>query len=256
MVHLVTLLQAAQDRDGVLHRRLVHQHLLEAPLERRILLDVFAVLIERGGADAVQLAAREGGFQHVARIHRALRFARAHHGVQLVDEQDDLAFLFREVGEHRLQALLELAAELRAGDERAHVERENALVAQAFRHLAVDDALRESLDDGGLADAGLADEHRVVLGTALQNLDGAADLIVAPDDRVELALGRALGEVDAVLFQRLAIFLGAGVLDLRPAPHLLDRLLERRAPSPGGLQNARRVRRGRRTPRGRTARSR
>ena len=71
------------------------QHLLEAPLERRVLLDVLAVLVERGGADAVQLAARERGLQHVAGVHGALGLAGADHGVQLVDEQDDVAFLLR-----------------------------------------------------------------------------------------------------------------------------------------------------------------
>ena len=38
------------------------------------------------------------------------------------------------------------------------------LVAQALRHVAGDDALGQALDDRGLADAGLADQHRVVLG--------------------------------------------------------------------------------------------
>ena len=229
VMHFVALLQTAQDGDGVLHRRLVHQHLLETALERRVLLDVLAVFVERGGADAMQLAARERGLEHVAGIHGAFGLAGAHHGVHLVDEQDDLAFLLGEVVEHRLQALLELAAKFRAGDERAHVEREHALVAQALRHLAVDDALREPFDDGGLADARLADEHRVVLGAALQHLDGAADLVVAADHRIELARVRALGEVDGVFLQRLAILLGAGVLHLRAAAHFLDRLLERGA---------------------------
>ena len=65
MVQLVLLLEAAQDRDGVLDRGLSHEHRLEAPGEGRVLLDVLAVLVERGGADAVQLAARERGLQHV-----------------------------------------------------------------------------------------------------------------------------------------------------------------------------------------------
>ncbi len=51
-----------------------------------------------------------------------------------------------------------------------------------------DDALGEALDDRGLADAGLADQHRVVLRAAAEDLDDAADLVVAADDRVELAL--------------------------------------------------------------------
>ncbi len=58
VVHLVAVLEAAQDADGVLHRRLADEHLLEAPLQRGVLLDVLAVLVERGGAD--HAAARRG----------------------------------------------------------------------------------------------------------------------------------------------------------------------------------------------------
>ena len=133
VVHLVALLQAAQDRDRVLDGRLVDEHLLEAPLERGVLLDVLAVLVERRRADAMQLAARERGLQHVAGVHRAFGLAGADHRVQLVDEQDDLAFLLREIVQHGFQPLLELAAELRARDQRAHVERQHALRTSAPR---------------------------------------------------------------------------------------------------------------------------
>ena len=135
VVHFVALLQAAKNRDGVFHRRLVHQHFLEAALERGVLLDVLAVFVERGGAHAMQLTARERGLEHVAGIHGAFGLAGADHGVQLVDEQDDLAFLLGEIVEHALEALFELAAELGAGDQRAHVERENAFALEALRAL-------------------------------------------------------------------------------------------------------------------------
>jgi hypothetical protein len=52
---LVFLLQAAQDGDGRLHRRLAHEDLLEAAFQRGILLDVLAVFVQRGRADAMQL---------------------------------------------------------------------------------------------------------------------------------------------------------------------------------------------------------
>src|ERR1700681_4808094 len=94
------------------------------------------------------------------------------------------------------------------------------------RHLAVDDALRQALDDRGLADARLANQHRVVLGAPLQHLDGAADLIVAADHRVELAGSRACGEIDGVLLERLAAFLGVCIGYLLATAHLLDGLLD------------------------------
>ena len=79
-----------------------------------------------------------------------------------------------------------------AGDHRAEVERHQLLALQRLRHVAVDDAQRQALDDGGLADAGLADQHGIVLGAAAQHLDGAADLLVAADHRIELAVARRL----------------------------------------------------------------
>ena len=128
------------------------------------------------------------GLSMLAGVHRALGGAGADQGVQLVDEQDDPAFAVGDLLEHRLEPLLELAAVLGAGDQRAQVERDDALVLQALGHVAVDDALGEALDDRGLADAGLADEHRVVLGAPREHLDDAPDLLVAADHRVELAL--------------------------------------------------------------------
>ena len=59
---------------------------MEAPLERRVLLDVLAVLVERRRADAVQLPARQRRLEHVGRVDGALGAARTHQRVQLVDE--------------------------------------------------------------------------------------------------------------------------------------------------------------------------
>ena len=90
-MQLVFFLQAAQDRDRVLHRRLGDEHRLEAPRQRRILLDMLAVFVERGRADAMQFAARQRRLQQVRRIHRAVGLAGADQRVHLVDEQDDAA---------------------------------------------------------------------------------------------------------------------------------------------------------------------
>jgi hypothetical protein len=229
VVHFVLFLQAAQDGDGGFHAGLAHDDLLEAALQRGVFLDVLAVFVQRGGAHAVQLAARERGLEHVARVHRALGLAGADHGVQLVDEDDGLAFVLGEFVEHGLQALLEFAAELGAGQQRGHVERQHALALERIGHFAGDDALRQAFDDGGLAHAGFADQHGVVLGAALQHLDGAADFLVAADDRVELAQAGALGQVHAVFLERLALAFGIGAVHALAAAHGVDGRLERLA---------------------------
>ena len=51
-----------------------------------------------------------------------------------------------------------------------------------------DDLARQALGDGGLADAGVADQQRIVLGPPAEDLDAALDLVHAADQRVDLAL--------------------------------------------------------------------
>ena len=208
VMRLVFVLKPAQDRNGVLDARLVDKDRLEAARQRRVLLDMLLVFVERGGADAVQFAARQRRFEQVGSIHGAIGLARADQRMHLVDEQDVGAGRRRHFLQHGLEPLLEFAAIFGAGDQRAQVEGKQLLVMKAFRHVAVDDAQGQSLDDRGLADAGLADQHRIVFGPPRQDLDGAADFLVAPDHRVELAVAGRLGEVARVFLQRLVSVFG------------------------------------------------
>ena len=201
-MRLVAVAQPAQDLHGVLGRRLLDADLLEAPLERGVALEVLAVLVERRRADRLELAAGERRLQDRGRVDRALGGARADEIVELVDEQDDVAAL-GDLLHHLLQALLELAAVLRAGDQRGQVERVDLLVLQQVRHLVRADAGGEALDDGGLADTRLADQNGVVLRAAREDLHHALDLGLPADDGVELALGGELRQVAAELVEEL-----------------------------------------------------
>ena len=203
VVGLVAVAQAAQDRDRVVHGRLGHQDRLEPPGQRRVLLDVLAVLVQRGRADDVQLAAGQRGLEHVARVHPALAAAaRADQGVQLVDEDDQVVPVLPDLVDDPLDPLLEVAAVAGAGHHAGQLQLHDPLARQRLGHVVVHDALREPLDDRGLAHPGLADQHRVVLAPARQHLDGLLDLVVAADDRVDPALAGHGGEVAAELVQR------------------------------------------------------
>src|SRR5436190_16970381 len=103
--------------------------------------------------------------------------------MELVHEEDDLALGGLDLLEHGLEALLELTAVLRSGEQGADVEGDHTPVAQRLGDVARDDALGEALDDRGLADARVTDQHRVVLGAAREDLDDPADLLVPADDR-------------------------------------------------------------------------
>ena len=63
--------------------------------------------------------------------------------------------------------------------------------------LPLGDFLRQAFDDGGLADAGFAEQHRIVLRAAAENLDDALDFVLPADDRVQLALLRQFRQVAA-----------------------------------------------------------
>src|ERR1700739_3626508 len=71
----------------------------------------------------------------------------------------------------------------------------------------MDDAARQAFRDCGLADTGLADEQRIVLLPPAQHLDGAVDLGIPADQRIDLALARLLVEVDAISVERIALLL-------------------------------------------------
>ena len=226
VMDLVFLLQPAQDRNRVLYVGLADEHRLEAPRERGVLLDMLTVFVERGRADAVQLAARERGLEHVRGVHRAVGLAGADQRVQLVDEDHDLALGRLDFRQHGLQPLLELAAVFRSGDHGAEVERDQLLVPQAFGRVAIDDPLGETLGDGGLADARLADQHGVVLGAPGEDLDRAPDFLVAPDHRVELAVARRLGQVLGVSGERIEPGFGIGAVGRASLAKLRDDALK------------------------------
>ena len=117
------------------------------------------------------------GLMSVAEIHRpACRGAGADRRVDLVDEEDWHRAL-RERMDDSFEALLEVAAEPRASEQRAGVERENLGALEQIRDVVSEEPGRQAFGESRLADAGVADEHRVVLSAAAQNLHCPLELI-------------------------------------------------------------------------------
>src|SRR5213075_2389720 len=110
VMRLEARLEATQDLDGLLDRRLVDVDLLETPRERMVLLEDAAKLVISGRADALEGTGGERGLEQVGRIERSTRgAARADERVDLVDEEDRVRVV-DQLLEHRLQALLEVPA--------------------------------------------------------------------------------------------------------------------------------------------------
>ena len=105
-------------------------------------------------------------------------------------------------------------------------------------HFASHDALGQPFHDGRFAHARLANEHGVVLAAALQHLNGAADFVVAANHRVQLALACALGQIERVFLQRLALAFAVGAVHRLAAAHGVNGRFQRLARQPRFLGDA------------------
>ena len=129
--------------------------------------------------------------------------ARAHRRVDFVDEEDGPGPLAQR-RDDRLEALLEVAAEARAGEQRRRVEREHLRALQQRRHVLLQQAHGEPLGHRRLADARVADEHRVVLAPAAQDLQGALQLDRPADQGIEHAGNGLRAQARGVGAERVA----------------------------------------------------
>src|SRR5271165_1796077 len=128
--------------------------------------------------------------------------------VQLIDKENHILGATNLI-HHGLDSLFELATIFCPGDHEREIECDDAFIAQQFPHLASRDFLSQPFDDGGLSNPCFTDQHWVVFGAPAEDLNYAFDLVLATDDRVQLALFRQLGQIAAEHAQggRIYIFL-------------------------------------------------
>ena len=199
VVLLVALADAAQDLDRLLDARLVDHHRLEAALEGGVPLDVLAVLVQRGGADALQLAAGERRLEDVRGVDRALGRAGADQRVQLVDEQDAVALasissmIFLRRSSNSPRYFVPATSEPMSSVSR-RLPSSVSGTSPATMRWARPSTMAVLPTPGSPMRAGLF----LVRG---EDLDDPLDLLRAADDRVELAGARGLGQVDAELVE-------------------------------------------------------
>ena len=125
--------------------------------------------------------------------------------MQLVDEADNFAVRLGDLFQHGFQTIFEFAAELGARHDGAKIQRRQPLIAQLLRYVAFHDALRQTFHNGRFADAGLTDQHRVVLRAPAQHLHHTPDLVVAANHRVELAAPSHVDQIQRIALERLVL---------------------------------------------------
>ena len=105
--------------------------------------------------------------------------------MHLVDEEDDVAAA-ADLLQNIAHALFKFAAVFCPGEQVRHVEAVELFAAQRLRHVAAGQPLGQRLDDGGLADAGLADEGGGVFAAAAEHLHQLGKFRLAADDGIHL----------------------------------------------------------------------
>ena len=86
--------------------------------------------------------------------------------MHFVDKQNNLAVSRRHIMQHRFEALFKLAAKFGPRNQRSHIECQQFLVLQTFRHIAVNNAQGHALGNRRFADPRFTDQHRIVFGAA------------------------------------------------------------------------------------------
>eukprot|EP00955_Chlamydomonas_euryale_P088830 364416-Chlamydomonas_euryale.AAC.11 len=191
-----------QDLHRLRRRGLTHGDRLEAPLQRRVLLNVLSVLVDGGRADALELAARERRLDQVGNVKAAAagacRCASTHHGVHLVNHHDDVAVVpafLKQLGD----AQLHLTALLCPRNDQPHVQREDTLVPQegwdrgAVRVGTVHDRKCKALRNGRLPHARLTQQDG--------DLHDACNLPAAANHRVDVSRSHSRIQVLAELLR-------------------------------------------------------
>jgi hypothetical protein len=135
--------------------------------------------------------------------------------VDFVNETDNFVGLLVNVLEKSLEAALKLSADTSARHEHAQVDLKELLPFQRFGNLIVYNTLCQSFENGRFADTSVTEDDGVVFRSPAENLvtlakvlklcssvsehthlNHSPNLVVAANDRVELAFLRHLREVD------------------------------------------------------------
>ena len=202
---LVVMLDSLQHLYRFRHRRFIDGHRLEAALQGGVLFDIFAVLVECGGTDDLDLSAGKRRLEDICGIHASLRFAGSDNVMDLVDHKNgvsDLADLIQQTENTGLK----LSSELRSGNKRRHVQEIDLLILQLIRYISCNDAESKCFCNCRFSDARFANQARVVLLAATKDLDHAHQFTLASNDAVQLSISCILCQISAVNWKEFKLF--------------------------------------------------
>ena len=187
-------------------------YLLETTLQSAILFYGITILVKCCRTNALYGTTCQCWFQYVCSIHRACSRTSTYHGVNLVDEDDDVRILFQFLDQH-LHTFLELSTIFRASYYTRHIQRDDTFAEQHWRTVVADNHLCQSLDDGTLTNTRLTNQYGVVLLAASKDFYDALYLAFTTDTGVKFPFLSLLGEVCSEVVDdrclRLGLLLGS-----------------------------------------------
>ncbi len=214
MILLVIWLEMLENRYRLLDIGRFHYNFLESPVQRPVFLHNLGELIHRGSAYTLNFASRQGRFQHIGGIKATLPSACTHYSMELVYEQYQIRVAAGHL-DYGLHPFLEISAIFGTCHNRGYIKRYDTLFRQYRRNGAVSNLERNTLDNGRLAYARLAYQHRIVLLPAAENLDYSGDFLVTADHRVKFTVHSGFRqvyseftEVIGLRLRRLLLLLG------------------------------------------------
>ena len=146
-------------------RRLFHRNRLETALKCCILLNIFAVFLQGGSSNDLQLPSGKRWLQNVGSIQCSLCPSCSDNGMKLVNKQKDSLILPYFIY-HLADSLLELASVFASSHHSGKIQHNQSFVPDGIRHGACDNPLCQSLSNGCFAHAWLSHQTGIVLGSA------------------------------------------------------------------------------------------
>jgi len=165
VVRFVFVAQALQDLDGVSNFWFFNFDRLKATLKCCIFFEVLTKLVECCCTDCLQFATREHWLKNRRCVDCAFCCTCTDKRVDLVDEQNDVATSF-DFFEHFLQTLFKVSAIATACNKCTEVECVELFACESLGHVVAHDLLSKTFNDCSFTNTWLADENRIVFGTA------------------------------------------------------------------------------------------
>ena len=165
-----------------------------------------AILIKRGRTDHTDLALCQRGLKDIRRVHGAFCVSGTHDVMHLINDQNDVLVLRRLI-DNILHTALKLTAELGSRNHSGHIQKINGHIQELRRNFTICDLHRKTFSHSRLTDTRFTNQGRVILRTAVEDLNNSLEFLFTTDQTVDLSFFGQTRKIGAVLLEELILAL-------------------------------------------------